>query len=85
MACVDFHNEVNFIIEAYIYINGKKIFTINYENSSIINWSQGENEHTKKKPKVTMVDDNLSESKFRQLTVDMDLSDIEKAPINESE
>ena len=32
-----------------------------------------------------MVDDNLSESKFRQLTVDMDLSDIEKAPINESE
>ena len=80
-----FYNEVNFLIEAYIYINGKKIFTINYENSSIINWSQGENEHTKKKPKVTMVVDNLSEPKFRQLTVDMDLSDIEKAPINESE
>ena len=74
-----FFNEVNFIIEAYIYINGKKILTINYESSSIINWSAGENENTKKKPRVTISDDNLSEPKFRKLVAEIDLSDIENS------
>ena len=70
-------NEVNFIIEAYIYINGKKIITINYESSSIINWSQGENENTKKKPRVTIMDENLSEPKFKKLIAEISLDDIE--------
>ena len=74
-----FFNEVNFIIEAYIYINGKKILTINYESSSVINWSAGENENTKKKPRVTISDDNLSEPKFRKLVAEIDLSDIENS------
>ncbi len=34
---------------------------------------------------MTIVVDNLSELKFRQLTVDMNLSDIENTQINESE
>ncbi len=73
-------NEVNFIIEAYIYINGKKILTINYESSSIIHWNKGENENTKKKPKVIIADENLSEPKFRKLVADINLSDIENKP-----
>ena len=71
-----FFNEVNFIIEAYIYINGKKILTINYESSSIINWSAGENENTKKKPRVTIIDENLNEPKFRELVAKIDLTKI---------
>ena len=74
-----FFNEVNFIIEAYIYINGKKILTINYGSSSIINWSAGENENTKKKPRVTIIDDNLSEPKFRKLVAEIDLADLENS------
>ena len=71
-----FFNEVNFIREAYIYINGKKILTINYESSSIINWSQGENENTKKKPRVTIIDENLNEPKFKELVAEIDLSQL---------
>ena len=58
-------------------LKNKKILTINYESSSIINWSAGENENTKKKPRVTISDDNLSEPKFRKLVAEIDLSDIE--------
>ncbi len=65
------------LLQKHIYINGKKIITINYESSSIINWSQGENENTKKKPRVTIMDENLSEPKFKKLIAEINLADLE--------
>ena len=57
----------------FLLLNGDAIFAIKLDKIF------RSHENTKKKPRVTISDDNLSEPKFRKLVAEIDLTDIEKS------
>ena len=63
-------------------LNAIKSFCDEQKNNTVSNFLDqsvlvNENENTKKKPRVTIMDENLSEPKFKKLIAEISLDDIE--------
>ena len=75
-----YFNEVDRILEAYVYINGKMILALDYD--SLIDYTD-KNGNTKKNPRVSVIHENLNETRFRHLITQIDLADIENKVKNQ--